>query len=116
MPVYQYIRANPIVITIPLDTAPNITDYLAQCPQGSVITSITVVRVPSGLTPYMAYGQQPPKIFYQGQCFTFGGAGDCIGAMDLGLCIGTAGVTVAGDFIQLEICFFGGFAQTTASQ
>ncbi len=115
-----YVRANPIIVTLPLDTALDITQFLQQAPQGSLITSITIVHVDSGVSLSMAYGQQLPKTVFQGQCFTFGGIGECIGVMDLGLSFGTSGVAVAGGTVQLELCFFsgvnGGSSSAVASQ
>lgn len=106
-----YVRSNPVTVTLPLDAGLNINQFLQQAPQGSLVTSITVTHVDPALRPtadssllFMSYGQQLPKQIFQGQCFTFGGYGDCIGVMDLGICLGA--IVVAGGTVQLELCFY----------
>jgi hypothetical protein len=109
----RYLRVNPVILTLALDSVLKLNDFVV--PQGQVLTSITTVKVDSGVNLEMSYGQQAPKTVFQGQCFEFTGNGDCPGGMDLGLSFRT-NVAVAGGVVQLELCYLGEYMGGTSTQ
>jgi hypothetical protein len=115
-----YVSVVPKVVTIPLDAVLDINQFIQACPAGAPLTAITLVQVDPGIVLQMAYGVGLPKQVFQGQCFTFGNVGECVGAMDAGLAFGS-NVAVSGGTVQVELSFYnpaigGGVASAIASQ
>lgn len=104
----------PRTIRLDLTAALNISQPVPGCERGQLITGYTINLLPATLNVVRAYGNQPPTRCYQGQNFSFGTYGDCIGVMKQGLYLGCN--ASPGDFIELEVYFAPDMASIRSSQ